>query len=442
MRVFLVAAFFMKIRGKHMINILQDEQGLEEDSSIEYGKKPLSVYIHIPFCIKKCKYCDFLSFPVGKTCMDGYGMFRRKYVESLCEEIESYAHLAETHNINTIYIGGGTPSVLDPDEITVIMDTVRRIFDIDEGAEISIEVNPGTLTSAKAKEYIANGINRMSIGLQSAQSDELKALGRIHNYDQFIAAFDMAREAGFRNINIDLMSDIPGQSMRSYLDTLEKVLRCRPEHISSYSLIVEEGTPLAADRTLLGQIPDEDVDRQMYEATNKLLDTGGYHRYEISNYARSGYECRHNIVYWTLGEYIGVGIGAASFLYGRRYTNTANIEDYVDAMERHKELVTFGDPIENAGKARDILEHMRIVEEELDSDRLMEEYMFLGLRMISGVSAGKFNDYFGRSIYDVYGTVIDKYTASGHLEDDHGLIRLTPKGIDVSNTILADFLID
>ena len=432
-----------------MIDIINTENSdrdfgdANNDEVLEsYEKKPLSIYIHIPFCVKKCAYCDFLSFPVGAACMSGYGVYREKYIEALCEELKSYSYLAETHKVRTIYIGGGTPSILEPDEITLVMTTVRKLFDVAEDAEISIEVNPGTLTSRKAAEYIVNGINRMSIGLQSAQKNELEALGRIHNYDQFLAAFDMAREAGFRNINIDLMSDIPGQTMRSYLDTLDKVLRCKPEHISSYSLIVEDGTPLAADENLLSQIPDEDVDRQMYDITNKLLGTGGYHRYEISNYAKAGYECRHNIVYWTLGEYIGIGIGAASFLYGIRYTNTSSLEDYIDGMARHRELMTFGDHVANSGKARDIIEHMRNVEEELDADRLMEEYMFLGLRMISGVSAEKFNDYFGHSIYDIYGSVIDKYKSTGHLEDDHGLIRLTKKGIDVSNTILADFLIE
>ena len=432
-----------------MIDIINTENSdrdfgdANNDEVLEsYEKKPLSIYIHIPFCVKKCAYCDFLSFPVGAACMSGYGVYREKYIEARCEELKSYSYLAETHKVRTIYIGGGTPSILEPDEITLVMTTVRKLFDVAEDAEISIEVNPGTLTSRKAAEYIANGINRMSIGLQSAQKNELEALGRIHNYDQFLAAFDMAREAGFRNINIDLMSDIPGQTMRSYLDTLDKVLRCKPEHISSYSLIVEDGTPLAADENLLSQIPDEDVDRQMYDITNKLLGTGGYHRYEISHYAKAGYECRHNIVYWTLGEYIGIGIGAASFLYGRRYTNTSSLEDYIDGMARHRELMTFGDHVANSGKARDIIEHMRNVEEELDADRLMEEYMFLGLRMISGVSAEKFNDYFGHSIYDIYGSVIDKYKSTGHLEDDHGLIRLTKKGIDVSNTILADFLIE
>lgn len=432
-----------------MIDIINTEKigenfsgKITDEENTAYEKKSLSIYIHIPFCVRKCSYCDFLSFPIGRSCMEGYGVYREKYIEALCRELQSYASIAETHKVKTIYIGGGTPSILEPDEITVIMTTVRKVFDIADDAEISIEVNPGTLTSRKAAEYIANGINRMSIGLQTAQKDELEALGRIHNYDQFIAAFDMAREAGFRNINIDLMSDIPGQTMRTYLDTLEKVLRCRPEHISSYSLIVEEGTPLAADQTLLSQIPDEDVDREMYDITNKLLDSGGYHRYEISNYARHGYECRHNIVYWTLGEYIGVGIGAASFLYGRRYTNTSDIGEYIGTMEECHELITFGDPVANSRKIRDLLERTRTVDEEINSDRLMEEYMFLGLRMISGVSAERFNDYFGHSIYDIYGSIIDRYKVSGHLEDDHGIIRLTKKGIDVSNTILADFLIE
>ena len=221
-----------------MIDIINTENSdrdfgdANNDEVLEsYEKKPLSIYIHIPFCVKKCAYCDFLSFPVGAACMSGYGVYREKYIEALCEELKSYSYLAETHKVRTIYIGGGTPSILEPDEITLVMTTVRKLFDVAEDAEISIEVNPGTLTSRKAAEYIANGINRMSIGLQSAQKNELEALGRIHNYDQFLAAFDMAREAGFRNINIDLMSDIPGQTMRSYLDTLDKVLRCKPEHI-------------------------------------------------------------------------------------------------------------------------------------------------------------------------------------------------------------------
>lgn len=412
------------------------------ESTKAYDRKKLSIYIHIPFCVSKCRYCDFLSFSVGASCLDGCGVYREKYIEALCTEIRSYEYLAHTHTVSTIYIGGGTPSILEPSDITRIMCTIREIFTLDADAEISIEVNPGTLTAGKAREYIENGINRMSIGLQSADKDELLTLGRIHNYDQFLAAFDMAREAGFRNINIDIMADIPGQTLRSYLGTLEKVLRLKPEHISSYSLIVEEGTPLADSPELLAMMPGEDTDREMYDATSRLLDVGGYHRYEISNYARKGYECRHNIVYWTLGEYIGLGIGAASFLYGRRYTNTDDIAEYIDVMSRCHELGLFGDPAVNAGKVRNLTEGIRNIDEDLCAERLMEEYMFLGLRMICGVSAEKFDEYFGHSIYDVYGKVIDKYKESGHLTDDHGLIKLTKKGLDVSNTILADFLLD
>lgn len=402
----------------------------------ENGKKPLGVYIHIPFCVRKCSYCDFLSHPVGTDCLAGLGVYREKYINGVCTELGSYGDLAGTHVVDTVYIGGGTPSLIGGDDIVRIMAALRQSFEVSGDAEISIEVNPGTLTTDKAYSYIEAGINRMSIGLQSAQENELAALGRIHNYDQFLAAYNTAREAGFRNINIDIMSGIPGQTMRSYLDTIDKVLRCAPEHISSYSLIVEEGTPLASDEALLQTVPDEDTDREMYDMTRRLLEAGGYRRYEISNYAKHGFECRHNKVYWTLGDYIGVGIGAASFARGRRYTNTGDIAEYTDIMERYGErgfLAQADD--EFAGK-------LRHVDEDLDAERLMEEYMFLGLRMIDGVSAERFNDMFGHSIYDIYGDVIDRYVRSGHLVCDKGIIRLSRSGIDVSNAIMADFLLE
>lgn len=421
-----------------MISIVEDEDMGKKVAP----KKNLSIYIHIPFCVKKCSYCDFLSYPVGENCIGGYGALISDYVDALCTEIKTYSYIAASHSIVTIYIGGGTPSVLDSAYMDKIMCTIRDTFDVAEDAEISIEVNPGTLTGKKAASYISLGINRMSIGLQSAKSDELKALGRIHNYDQFLAAFNTAREAGFRNINIDIMSAIPGQTMRSYLETLDKVLRMKPEHISSYSLIVEEGTPLAADSNLRSLIPDEELDRQMYDVTNRLLNTGGFHRYEISNYAKTGYECRHNIVYWTLEEYIGIGIGAASFFGGRRYTNDRSIATYIDTMKACSELLCEKTTPAHTAIIRNTVGAMRFVDEELCAMRLMEEYMFLGLRMIQGVSADSFERYFGHSIYDVYGPVIEKYKESGHLVDDHGLIYLTNKGLDVSNTILSDFILD
>lgn len=402
----------------------------------EKTKKPLGIYIHIPFCVRKCVYCDFLSQPVGTDCIKGSASLIERYVRSVCTELEGYAELSRGRRVQTIYIGGGTPSIISADYITLIMDRVRRTFDVAEDAEISIEVNPGTLTKEKALSYAADGINRMSIGLQSANDKELRTLGRIHNYDQFLAAFNTAREAGLRNINIDVMSGIPGQTMHSYLDTLDKVMRCRPEHISAYSLIVEEGTPLAGDERLLSQLPDEDTDRRMYDMTNRLLSSGSWKRYEISNYARPGFECRHNMAYWTLAEYIGVGAGAASFAGGRRYVNETNMERYMSVMERCRSELSYGT---NRGAAA---WEMRRIDETVSSERLMEEYMFLGLRMIKGVSAGEFNEKFGHSIYDVYGEVIGRYVASGHMKDDGGLISLTRAGIDVSNTVLADFLLD
>ena len=370
-------------------------------------RKNLSIYIHIPFCVKKCVYCDFLSFGADDPQINRSGAVRKAYVQSICRELLSYKSISKDYIVRTIFIGGGTPSILLPGEIMNILATLRSIFKVDEAAEITIEVNPGTLTAIKAAEYLDAGINRMSIGLQSAHNDELAMLGRIHTYEQFLASYQTARDAGFRNINIDLISAIPGQTLHSYLDTLERVLKCRPEHISSYSLIVEDGTPLAEDTELLAKLPDEEADREMYEATRKVLEMSGYKRYEISNYAKPGYECRHNIVYWTMDEYIGLGIGAASFF--------------------------------NQRQALDTIRH---IDETVDVDTLMEEYVIFGLRMTRGISAADFYDRFGHSLYDVYGDVIRSYVASGHMKDEKGMVFLTRKGIDVSNRILVDFLHD
>lgn len=383
-------------------------------------KKALSLYIHIPFCIRKCIYCDFLSEPIS----DDMHEKEKKYVNALCSELLSYKNISEDYIINTIYIGGGTPSVLSKDSIVIIMDAIRKVFFIAEDAEISIEANPGTLDAAKLQTYRACGINRLSMGLQSAHDDELIRLSRIHNYDQFVAGYEMAEQAGFTNINVDIMTGIPGQSLHSYLETLECVLRLSPAHISSYGLILEEGTPIYNDSSLLGMLPEEDEERKMYHATKKILEASGYHRYEISNYARKQYECRHNKVYWTLKEYLGVGCGASSFFKGKRFSNTRDMDIYLDRFS-------------GVGKAYEI----RVQEEDASVSRLMEEYMFLGLRMMQGVSAEEFYNHFGRSVYDVYGCVIRKYEDMGMLSDNGGIITLTEKGIDVSNVILADFLL-
>jgi oxygen-independent coproporphyrinogen-3 oxidase len=348
-------------------------------------RKSLSIYIHIPFCVKKCTYCDFLSFGADDNTIGHSGSVRRTYIKCLCKELLSYKSISKDYIVNTIFIGGGTPSILLPGEILTIMTTVRSIFKVAEDAEVTIEVNPGTLTSTKAAEYIEAGINRMSIGLQSANDEELAMLGRIHNFDQFLASYQTARQAGFHNINIDIMSALPGQTLHSYLDTVEKVLKCHPEHISSYSLIVEEGTPLAADQALLSMLPDEAADREMYEATRKLLLMSGYKRYEISNYAKSGYECRHNKVYWTLGEYIGVGLGASSFLNSRRFSNTRDLTRYTNLYRQ----IEAENNLENIHLA-ELFANIRYIDEEVNVERRMEEFMICGLRMMDGVSAATF----------------------------------------------------
>ena len=271
-------------------------------------KNKLGIYIHIPFCLRKCLYCDFLS---DKACESD----RADYVEALCNEIKYFAitdgKLTESHIVRTVFFGGGTPSILEGGQIATIMDTLRDRFEIAKDAEITIECNPGTASKEKMIQWRAAGINRLSIGLQSANDDELKNLGRIHDYEQFLNTYKWAREAGFENVNVDLMSAIPGQTPESYRNTLEKIIELRPEHISAYSLIIEEGTPFydmygEGGKEKMGeQLPDEDTEREMYYLTKQLLSENGYHRYEISNYSLEGFECEHNKSYWIGTEYLG-----------------------------------------------------------------------------------------------------------------------------------------
>ena len=294
--------------------------------------RPLSLYIHIPFCKSKCLYCDFLSF--------GGCRYEEQvqYVKALCKEITAYEEVAKTYRVDTIFIGGGTPSFLNEDLLEQVLETVRQTFAIADDAEITIEGNPDSLTKDKLQAYRSMGVNRLSIGLQSANDEILQVLNRVHNYDQFVAAFQSARQVGFDNINVDIMSGLPGEPTDSYIRTLAKVVRLQPEHISAYSLIVEDGTPLAQNEALLELLPTEEVDRKLYAKTKILLKNSGYDRYEISNYAKEGYACRHNLIYWTGGEYLGVGLGASSYLTVDmengtqekiRFHGTENMEEYI-----------------------------------------------------------------------------------------------------------------
>ena len=410
----------------------------------------LELYIHIPFCVRKCNYCDFLSFPAGKEVME-------RYVRALEEEIRRTGEAVYGQNgrpgetvygqngrpeeavygragggktevrpgsapkISTVFVGGGTPSVLEPEQIRSLFSCLRESFLLEADAEISMEANPGTLNREKLSACREEGINRLSLGLQSADDGLLQTLGRIHTWEQFLYNYQDARQAGFRNINIDLMSSLPGQSLENYVKTLETVTALEPEHISSYSLILEEGTPFFASEEIRRQLPDENTDREMYEKTKEILHEKGYERYEISNYAKPGFACRHNLGYWDEVPYLGLGLGASSYYKNARFSNETDIRTYME-----NPFVPF------LG---------RNDYECCDEKSRMEDYMIFGLRKMAGVSLSRFEKEFGTAAEEIYGGVIDRYVGMGLLVLEGDRLRLTDAGIDVSNRIFEDFLL-
>lgn len=370
----------------------------------------LELYVHIPFCIKKCDYCDFLSGPADDRSQEAY-------VHALLKEMDAVQIQAE-RPVTSIFVGGGTPSVLSPTLMGRIFEKLNRKFTIAPDAEITMEANPGTLSAKKLCAYKEMGINRLSLGLQSPDDRELKILGRIHNYQQFLESFSLAREAGFSNINVDLMCAIPGQTYQRWMENLTTVARLAPEHISAYSLIVEEGTPFAR-RPL--DLPDEDTEYRMYEDTMPFLARYGYEQYEISNYAKTGKACRHNIGYWTRTDYLGLGLGAASLMGNRRFSNTRSMAEY----------------LQNSC----LPEKCRQDCETLTKEDAMAEFMFLGLRMTKGISKKDFRETFACSVESIYGSVLEKYKNMSLLMEKDGRIFLSREGIHVSNQIMADFLL-
>ncbi len=413
--------------------------------------RDLSIYLHIPFCVRKCLYCDFLSFAVPGfqkeeqtgSCggwpgdhLSGTGIRPRgcgsiedtervkSYVNLLKRQVIDEAENYRDHRVISVFWGGGTPSLLETEMVQELMDVLRRHYTVMPDAEVTIETNPGTVTAQKLRGYITAGINRISIGLQSTDDEELKRIGRIHDYRTFLETYRLAREAGFRNINIDLMAALPGQSEASYAETLHRVTALAPEHISAYSLILEEGTPLY-ERSGDYQFPTEEEEREMYLLTGRKLASCGYHRYEISNYAREGYECRHNKVYWQRGDYVGFGLGAASMVENTRWSAPAQFDAY-EAYVMEEERTGM----------RSSMQPVQI----LTRKEQMEEFMFLGLRMIRGVSKETFCRLYGQSVEEVYGAVLEKLYAQKLLVCEQDAIRLTARGIDVSNYVMAEFL--
>lgn len=397
---------------------------------------PIELYIHIPFCIKKCLYCDFLSGVFDEK-------MQRRYVAALCNEIKFMGALHQNDEVATIYVGGGTPSWLAEDLMDDIITTIRHNFKVNPLAEISVECNPGTLSSEKLNLYRSIGINRLSIGLQSANDDELKELGRIHDYNRFLHTFDLVRKAGFENVNIDIMTGLPHQTIEKLEHTLNAVTMLRPEHISAYSLIIEEGTPFYdkykfdAVKQHAGMetedLPTDEMSYRLYKFTMEYLEKKGYRRYEISNYARNGLICKHNVGYWDRVPYLGLGLGAAGLYDNRRSSNYRDIYKYIETAEAI-----------NDGKSINTKYSSPFFETEniLSKKEAMEEFMFLGLRKIDGIKRSDFMSMFNTDIEAVYGPIITALRNQGFMDAKEGRIFLTDIGIDVSNQVLAQFLFD
>lgn len=374
----------------------------------------ISLYIHIPFCAQKCLYCDFPSFARKDH-------LRKAYIEALNKEIIS---LREKHNnleISTIFIGGGTPSVLEANELECLLKEVAKL-NMAKDIEYSMECNPGNLTEEKLEVMKKYDVNRISMGLQAKQDNLLKGLGRIHNYKTFKENFLLAKKVGFNNINVDLMFGLPNQSLNEWEETLREIISLEPAHISAYSLIIEEGTAfynLYENDKL--KLPTEEEERKMYHLAKKILEENGFNQYEISNYAKEGKECRHNLAYWNMDNWIGVGSASASYINGKRIKNISSVEEYINS-------------IKDKGEA---------VEEIINNSKNdnMEEFMFMGLRKINGIDENEFKNRFSMNINDVYGEILNKYIGEGLLIRESGRIFLSEKGIEISNVIMADFLL-
>jgi len=439
------------------------------------------IYVHLPFCVRKCLYCDFVSsagnyslakdyikalkreIQLAAVYMNGGSKdAESKDAESKDAESKDAGSYAENIKVDSIFFGGGTPSSVKPEYIKDILDTIRKCYKITDDAEITLEANPGTVDAKKLAVYKDAGINRISMGLQSSNDKELEELGRIHRYKDFVDSYELCRFEGFNNINVDIMSGLPGQSLKSYEETLKNVISLNPEHISAYSLIIEEETPFF-DRYSTGKLsnlPDEATERKMYYLTRRILSEAGYEKYEISNYSKPGYECKHNIKYWSCDKYLGFGIAAASYTGNERYKNIDNIRNYIELFDTEvfkaelfntelsgSELPSSelsGSELLNRKYvqiAEDLFRELRKEREILNMEDKMSEFMFLGLRMIKGVSKKEFFKRFGKDMEEIFGDIIALHNRNGLLIDKGEYIALTEKGIDVSNYVMSDFIL-
>ncbi|MGL5820637.1 MAG: radical SAM family heme chaperone HemW [Sarcina sp.] len=373
--------------------------------------KNISLYVHIPFCDQKCYYCDFPSFA-------GKGELKDRYIQAINKEINQNL---DDYIIDTIFVGGGTPSSLSVKQLENMLIEVNK-FEFAKNMEFTVECNPGSITREKLEVMRKYGVNRISMGLQAVQNTLLKDIGRIHSYEVFKENFKLVRECGFQNINVDLMFGLPGQRIEEWQESLEMICSLNPEHISAYSLIVEEGTKferLYEEGKL--KLPSEDVEREMYHLAKDILEQNGYKQYEISNYAKEGFECKHNIAYWKMYNWLGVGSAASSYIDGDRFTNYSKIEEYIEYMEKDLNIREF--------------------ETKNEKEENIEEFMFMGLRMIDGISEKEFEHRFSKTVDDYYKSILEKFLKQGLLTRENDKICLTKKGIEYSNVVMAEMLL-
>lgn len=381
-------------------------------------KEELGIYIHIPFCMQKCLYCDFVSYINKSECV-------KEYINCMIKEIQSYD--LKKYNITTIYIGGGTPSFIESDYIKEIINVIQNKLEKNdtrwEDIEITIEANPGTVTLEKLNDYKIVGINRISLGLQATQDRLLKQIGRIHNYKDFLEAYELLKRVGFNNINVDLMIGLPNQSIKDLKESLEKIIKLDPNHISVYSLIIEDGTPISKllDEEKI-KLPDEEIERQMYWYVKNKLELNGYNHYEISNFSKKGKESKHNLNCWKQKQYIGIGAAAHSYFKDIRYSNTNNIEEYIKNIKENN------------------IEKNRKIEEKQTIEDKKNEFMMLGVRMIEGVNIADFKAKFVDNPLYVYREKIKKLTDEDLIEVDLNNIKLTNKGLDLANVVFEEFI--
>ena len=395
--------------------------------------REIGIYIHIPFCLKKCNYCDFISY---ENKLD----IQEKYINNLKQEIYSQRDIIKNSNVTTIYIGGGTPSIIESKYILEIIEYLKNYIDRSnfENIETTIEVNPGTVTEQKLKDYHDVGINRLSIGLQAVQDELLKMLGRIHNYEQFLETYNMAKKVGFKNINVDLMIGLPEQSIGDVKESIDKILELKPEHVSVYSLIVEDGTKISKlIENGVYSLPDEELERMEYSYVKNKLELVGYEHYEISNFAKEGYYSKHNLNCWKQMEYLGFGVSAHSYYENVRFSNTEDLNTYINASSQDFEEFNFKNLY---NKIESDKSKLKIIQEIQNIEDKKKEYMLLGLRTLKGVSISEFKQKFGENPIYLFRKELEKLVNEDLLRVDLDNIMLTRKGLDLANIVWEEFV--